>query len=145
MPPSADAYSVAVGGTYKKVGACRREGTAFFFSSNVGDQARPSCHDMKSNEGKATMTESNRVRIGVELWPGGTPDYRTWRQAVLHGEELGAEAVFGYDHFHKRFVEIVDGSPQLDDEQPDVNNFKGWSALASWGEITSHRTRDGVD
>ena len=83
------------------------------------------------------MTDSNRVRIGVQLWPGGTPDYRTWRQAVLHAEELGADAIFGYDHFHKPFVEIVDGSPQLDDEQPDVNNFEGWTALASWGEITT--------
>jgi probable F420-dependent oxidoreductase len=82
------------------------------------------------------MTGSDRVRIGVQLWPGGTPDYRTWRQAVLHAEELGADAIFGYDHFHKPFVDIVDGGPQLHDEQPDVNNFEGWTALASWGEIT---------
>lgn len=24
------------------------------------------------------------------------------------------------------------------DEQPDVANFEGWTAIASWGEITSH-------
>jgi probable F420-dependent oxidoreductase len=83
------------------------------------------------------MTGSKRARIGVQLWPGGTPDYRTWRQAVLRADEIGADAIFGYDHFHKPFVEIVDGSPLLDDEQPDVNNFEGWTALASWGEITS--------
>ncbi|BAX92904.1 LLM class F420-dependent oxidoreductase [Mycobacterium shigaense] len=83
------------------------------------------------------MSDSNRVRVGVQLWPGGTPDYRTWRQAVLHAEELGVDAIFGYDHFHKPFVQIVEGSPQLDDDQPDVNNFEGWTALASWGEITS--------
>lgn len=89
------------------------------------------------------MTDSARgvrpghVRIGVQLWPGGTPDYRTWRQAVLHAEELGADAIFGYDHFHKPFVDIVAGVPQLHDEQPEVNNFEGWTALASWGEITS--------
>ena len=83
------------------------------------------------------MTDSNRVRIAVQLWPGGTPDYRTWRQAVVYAEELGADAIFGYDHFHKPFVDIVDGNPQLHDEQPEVNNFEGWTALASWGEITT--------
>lgn len=77
------------------------------------------------------------VRIGVQLWPGGTPDFQTWRGAVLHAEELGADAIFGYDHFHKPFVDIIDGGPQLHDDQPDVNNFEGWTALASWGEITS--------
>jgi probable F420-dependent oxidoreductase len=85
----------------------------------------------------AVSERSNRVRIGVQLWPGGAPDYRSWRQAVLHAEELGADAIFGYDHFHKPFVEIIDGSPVLDDDQPDVNNFEGWTALASWGEITT--------
>jgi probable F420-dependent oxidoreductase len=73
-----------------------------------------------------SANRSNQVRIGVQLWPGGAPDYQTWRQAVLHAEELGADAIFGYDHFHKPFV-----------DQPDVNNFEGWTALASWGEITS--------
>lgn len=85
----------------------------------------------------ASGVRPDRVRIGVQLWPGGTPDYRTWRQAVLRAEELGADAIFGYDHFHKPFVDIVDGVPQLHDEQPEVNNFEGWTALASWGEITS--------
>ena len=32
---------------------------------------------------------------------------------------------------------IVDGKPVLFDEQPDDVNFEGWTALASWGEITS--------
>lgn len=85
----------------------------------------------------ASGVRPGRVRLGVQLWPGGTPDYRTWRQAVLRAEELGADAIFGYDHFHKPFVDIVAGVPQLHDEQPEVNNFEGWTALASWGEITS--------
>jgi probable F420-dependent oxidoreductase len=81
------------------------------------------------------MTES--IRVGVQLWPGGTPDYRAWREAVIKAEELGADAIFGYDHFHKPFtVPSEDGLPQLLPEQPDVNNFEGWTALASWGEIT---------
>ena len=47
--------------------------------------------------------------------------------------------IFGYDHFHRPAMEgIVDGKPVLSDEQPDVTNFEGWTALASWGEITSH-------
>lgn len=84
-----------------------------------------------------STSPSTKPRVGVQLWPGGTPDYQTWRTAVLHAEELGADAIFGYDHFHKPFVEIIDGAPQLDETQPDVNNFEGWTALASWGEITS--------
>lgn len=34
---------------------------------------------------------------------------------VVRAEELGADAIFGYDHFHKPFVTIVDGTPQLED------------------------------
>jgi hypothetical protein len=71
------------------------------------------------------------------MWPGGTPSYATWRQAVLDAEALGVDAIFGYDHFHKPFVEIRDGGPHLLPEQPDVNNFEAWTALASWGEITT--------
>lgn len=82
---------------------------------------------------------TNEIRIGVQLWPGGTPDYQTWRQAVLHAEELGVDAIFGYDHFHRPATEpSEDGLPQLLPVQPDVNNFEGWTALASWAEITDH-------
>lgn len=84
----------------------------------------------------AARSRPDRVRIGVQLWPGGTPDYATWRRAMQHAEDLGADVVFGYDHFHKPYVDIVDGVPRLHDVQQDVNNFEGWTALASWGEIT---------
>jgi probable F420-dependent oxidoreductase len=78
------------------------------------------------------------VRIGVQLAPGGAPDYQSWRSAVLHAEDIGVDIIFGYDHFHvPSFTEIVNGMPVLHDEQPDVTNFEGWTALASWGEITS--------
>jgi probable F420-dependent oxidoreductase len=78
------------------------------------------------------------VRVGVQLWPGGAPDYRSWRAAVIHAEELGADVVFGYDHFHRIAMEgIVDAKPVLSAVQPDLNNFEGWTALATWGEITS--------
>ena len=33
------------------------------------------------------------IRVGVQLWPGGTPDYRTWREAVINAEELGVTVV----------------------------------------------------
>jgi len=41
------------------------------------------------------------VRIGVHLWPGSAPSYASWREAVLRAEDMGADVVFGYDHFHK--------------------------------------------
>ena len=78
-----------------------------------------------------------RIRVGVQLWQGGTPDYATWRAAVLRAEAIGADAIFGYDHFHRPALEaIVDATAVLQSDQPDVNNFEGWTALASWGEIT---------
>ena len=56
---------------------------------------------------------------------------------MLEAEQLGADVIFGYDHFHRPALEPVrDGSPRLLPEQPDVNNFEGWTALATWGEIT---------
>jgi probable F420-dependent oxidoreductase len=78
------------------------------------------------------------IRIGIQLWPGGAPDYRSWRQSVLEAEQIGADVIFGYDHFHRPALEgIVDGAPRLHAVQPDVTNFEGWTALASWAEITS--------
>ncbi len=77
------------------------------------------------------------TRIGVQLWPGGAPYYATWRAAVLAVEQMGVNAIFGYDHFHKPFLQPSSDGPELAPEQPDVNNFESWTALASWGEITS--------
>src|ERR1700738_651387 len=83
------------------------------------------------------ITMTKPIRVGVQLWPGGAPDYRTWREAVLEAEELGADAIFGYDHFHKPATgPSEDGLPELLAVQPDVNNFEGWTSLASWAEIT---------
>jgi hypothetical protein len=42
------------------------------------------------------------------------PSYSTWRDAVLEAENLGVDAIFGYDHFHKLFARIVNGEPQLE-------------------------------
>jgi probable F420-dependent oxidoreductase len=77
------------------------------------------------------------IRIGVHLWPGGGPDYLTWREAVVRAEELGADVILGYDHFHRPAVRRGPKGIELEPVQPDVNNFEGWTALASWGEITA--------
>ena len=56
----------------------------------------------------------------------------------IDAEALGADAIFGYDHFHKPFVQDQRRwtSTALR-EQPDVNNFEAWTSLASWGDITT--------
>ena len=78
------------------------------------------------------------MRIAVQIQPADTPDYATWRRAVLHAEDIGVDVIFGYDHFHAPFIaSIADAKPVLAATQPDVNNFEGWTALASWGEITT--------
>jgi probable F420-dependent oxidoreductase len=77
------------------------------------------------------------VRIGVHLWPGGGPDYPTWRDAVLRAEDTGADVIFGYDHFHRPAVRRSPRGIELEPVQPDVTNFEGWTALASWAEITA--------
>jgi hypothetical protein len=43
------------------------------------------------------------IRIGVQLWPAETPGYRA--------EDMGADIVFGYDHFHKPFVQRTEEGP----------------------------------
>jgi probable F420-dependent oxidoreductase len=90
---------------------------------------------------------SKRVRIGVQIAPGGAPDYSSWRRAVLDTDAMGVDAIFGYDHFHLPAIRLRDDAPpgssvwaavEVLPEQPDVNNFEGWTALASWAEITTH-------
>jgi probable F420-dependent oxidoreductase len=80
---------------------------------------------------------SRAIRIGVQLWPGGAPDYATWRAAVLRAEEFGVDAIFGYDHFHRPAVRRGPHGIEMEPDQPDVTNFEGWTALASWAEITT--------
>jgi probable F420-dependent oxidoreductase len=77
------------------------------------------------------------LRIGAHIWPGGTPDYRTWRAAVLWAEEHGCDVIFGYDHFHRPAVRRTANGIAIEPTQPDVNNFEAWTALASWAEITT--------
>jgi probable F420-dependent oxidoreductase len=63
------------------------------------------------------------IRIGVALQPQHA-DYDTIRKAVERVEELGADAVFNWDHFF----------PLSGD--PDGEHFECWTMLGSWAEIT---------
>ena len=76
------------------------------------------------------------IRIAAQLTPGGVRSYHDWRGAVIWAEEIGVDVIFGYDHFHRPAVEMTSDGPVLAAEQADVNNFEGWTALASWAETT---------
>ncbi len=53
---------------------------------------------------------------------------------MLRAEDLGADILFGYDHFHApAFEPFVGEGPVLAKIQLHVVNFEGWTALASWG------------
>ena len=56
---------------------------------------------------------------------------------MLRAEDKGFDVIFGYDHFHWPAGTIGSDGVVLDEIQPDVNNFEGWTALGSWAEITS--------
>jgi len=76
------------------------------------------------------------IRIGVLPHCGNAPDFATWRSAVMRAEELGADFIFGYDHFHKPEVaDLNQGIPVLADVQPDVTHFEGWTALATGAKL----------
>jgi alkanesulfonate monooxygenase SsuD/methylene tetrahydromethanopterin reductase-like flavin-dependent oxidoreductase (luciferase family) len=50
---------------------------------------------------------------------------------------MGVDVAFGYDHFHKPFVELASEGPVLLAEQPDVNNFEAWTTLGAWAQMTT--------
>jgi probable F420-dependent oxidoreductase len=82
--------------------------------------------------------EEGYIRVGVQIQPAGTPNYRTWRAAIVQAEDMGADMIFGYDHFYEPvFDKAMGTTPAVAPNQPEVNHFEGWTALASWGEITS--------
>jgi probable F420-dependent oxidoreductase len=78
------------------------------------------------------------IRIAVQIPPGGAPSYAAWRDTVLRAEDAGVDVLLGYDHFEVPAITgIVDGRPIVDVNHPPMPNFESWTALASWGEITS--------
>jgi probable F420-dependent oxidoreductase len=73
-------------------------------------------------------------RIAVQLSPGGVPSYAAWRDAVLRAEQIGVDVILGSDHF---FKPVLPSAPEPSDPGPEANNFEAWTALGSWGEVTS--------
>ena len=69
------------------------------------------------------MADARRIRVGVQVQPQhGTA--RAMRDAWLRAEELGADTVFTWDHFH----------PLSGD--PDGNHFECWTWLGAMAEAT---------
>jgi probable F420-dependent oxidoreductase len=79
------------------------------------------------------------IRIAAQIPPAATPSYAVWRDTILRAEDLGTDAIFGYDHFLVPAVTGRDknGRPITDPNPPVQANFEAWTALASWAEITS--------
>ncbi|WP_101949555.1 LLM class F420-dependent oxidoreductase [Mycobacterium sp. 3519A] len=79
------------------------------------------------------------IRIAAQIPPAATPTYAAWRDTILRAEDLGTDAILGYDHFLVPAVTGRDknGRPITDPNPPVQNNFEAWTALASWAEITS--------
>jgi probable F420-dependent oxidoreductase len=78
------------------------------------------------------------VRIGVQLVQGGAGvTYPHLRDKVFEIEEAGADVLFSFDHFNVPVgtVDPVEGICAKG-EQPDVENFEGWSVLTAWAEQT---------
>jgi probable F420-dependent oxidoreductase len=79
------------------------------------------------------------IRIAAQIPPAATPSYSAWRDAILRAEEVGTDAIFGYDHFMVPAVTGRDenGRPITAPDPPVQPNFESWTALASWAEITT--------
>ena len=79
------------------------------------------------------------IRIAAQIPPAGTPSYQAWRDTIMRAEDVGADAIFGYDHFMVPAVTGRDenGRPITAPNPPVQPNFESWTALASWAEITS--------
>jgi probable F420-dependent oxidoreductase len=81
---------------------------------------------------------SKPVRIGVQLVQGGAGvTYPKLRDKVFEIEAAGTDVLFSYDHFNVP-VGTIDPEEGIkaQGEQPDVENFEGWSVLTAWAEQT---------
>jgi probable F420-dependent oxidoreductase len=79
------------------------------------------------------------IRIAAQIPPAAAPSYSAWRDTILRAEDVGTDAIFGYDHF---MVPAVTGRDEngrpITAPNPSVQpNFESWTALASWAEITT--------
>ena len=83
---------------------------------------------------------TNPIRVGVQLWPGGTPDYRNLARSGAHRRRTRRRR-------HLRLRPLPQArSPcrrrtacrSCCPSSSTSTTSKGWTALASWAEITSH-------
>jgi probable F420-dependent oxidoreductase len=72
------------------------------------------------------VTSATRpIRIGVQLQPQHSPEYRPIRDAVRRCEDIGVDIAFNWDHFFPLYGD------------PDGAHYECWTMLAAWGEQTS--------
>lgn len=71
-----------------------------------------------------------RIRVGVQIQPQHS-DYATMRRAWIEADEIGADAIFTWDHFYPLYGEA------------DGPHFEAWTTLAGMGEVT-RRAQIGV-
>jgi probable F420-dependent oxidoreductase len=72
------------------------------------------------------MPSSDRpIRIGVQLQPQHSPEYRNLRDAVRRCEDIGVDIAFNWDHFFPLYGD------------PDGAHFECWTMLGAWAEQTS--------
>lgn len=63
------------------------------------------------------------IRIALQLQPQHA-EYRTIRDTVVRGEEMGVDVIFNWDHFFP-----LSGDPR-------GKHFECWTMLGSWAEVT---------
>jgi alkanesulfonate monooxygenase SsuD/methylene tetrahydromethanopterin reductase-like flavin-dependent oxidoreductase (luciferase family) len=78
-----------------------------------------------------------QIKIGVHLRPSGPGDYAVWRDTVRRAEDLGADLILGNDQVQHPTVSRAGTAVRMLTNAKDLNYFEGWTALASWGEITN--------
>jgi probable F420-dependent oxidoreductase len=65
------------------------------------------------------------IRIGVQLQPQHSPEYRHIRDAVRRCEDIGVDMAFNWDHFFPLYGD------------PDGPHYECWTMLGAWAEQTS--------
>ncbi|AFM19981.1 putative F420-dependent oxidoreductase, MSMEG_2906 family [Mycolicibacterium chubuense NBB4] len=65
------------------------------------------------------------VRIGVQLQPQHSTEYRHIRDAVRRCEDIGVDVAFNWDHFFPLYGD------------PEGAHYECWTMLAAWAEQTS--------
>jgi len=71
------------------------------------------------------------IRTGVLQQPSNAPDFATWRSAVLHAEELGADLIFAPDHLHRPQIGDVNHA-RRDGQQ---SSTRAWRSATSVTEL----------